>query len=63
MDEEPFITTKDAAKALGFSVGTLKVWRSKRKGPPFYRIGTSVRYRESELHHWFQRHGEHHVNK
>jgi excisionase family DNA binding protein len=49
------ITTEEAAEYAGFSVHTFKAWRRKKMGPPFVKIGRSVRYRESEVLAWVER--------
>jgi hypothetical protein len=43
------ITTKEAAKILGTTVGTLKSRRSRGVGPKWVKLGTSVRYDVEEL--------------
>ena len=44
------LTEREAAERLRVSPGTLTVWRSTRRYPlPFVRIGTAVRYRESDV--------------
>lgn len=47
-------TTIQAAQYLGLKVRTLKVWRRLKKGPPFVRIGTRVRYELEALCTWIQ---------
>jgi hypothetical protein len=43
---------KQSAELLGLAVQTLRNWRCTRKGPPYYKIGRSVRYsREALLHY------------
>ena len=47
---EGLITTKEAAKLLGIKPQTMNLWRStKRHKIPFCKIGSAVRYRESDL--------------
>lgn len=50
--DERLVDTKRAAQILGFAADTLTYWRCKRKGPPFVRLGTSIRYQVSELWQW-----------
>ena len=45
----PLMTTTDAARSLGMSVGTLVAWRGNGTGPRYVRCGRSVRYRASDL--------------
>ena len=53
---DDLLTTKETAAVLGVSTITLEMWRSKRKGPPFVKLGdgpgAAVRYRRSELAEW-----------
>ena len=67
------LDTKAAAEFLGFSRLTLVYCRLQRKraargvrtryfhgGPPFVRLGSSIRYWQSELLRWVQEEGERH---
>ena len=38
-----YMTTYEAADFLGFTAGTLRVWRSQGKGPNYYKVGSTVR--------------------
>lgn len=53
---DDLLTTKETAVVLGVSPNTLEMWRWKRKGPPFVRLGdeqgAAVRYLRSELMKW-----------
>lgn len=50
---EPYaVDTSQAAKITGLSPATLNTLRSRGGGPPFVKIGKSVRYRVADLHHW-----------
>jgi hypothetical protein len=46
---EPLLTEVDAARLLNTSPGTLRNWRSKNEGPPFVKVGASVRYSPERL--------------
>jgi hypothetical protein len=47
---DPLLDEDAAAAYLGkLSVRTLQRWRAERKGPPFVKIGRSIRYRKSGL--------------
>jgi len=51
------LLTQEAAATL-LDLGnprTLAAWRLHRKGPPYIRIGSSVRYRRSDLDAWLDR--------
>lgn len=44
------LTPKQAAEALGVTIGTLAVWRCTARYPlPFVKIGRRVKYREKDL--------------
>ena len=49
---EGWATPQEAADYLGFSVLTLKNWRSQGKGPRFSKPGRAVRYRWTDLEAW-----------
>jgi predicted DNA-binding transcriptional regulator AlpA len=52
-NEPRLLSTRQAAKLLSLSAGTLRFWRSIGfDGPPFLRIGRSVRYDENDLRVW-----------
>lgn len=46
---QSYLTTKEAAERLGVTVKSLESLRARGKGPPFVRIGKSVRYRLEDL--------------
>jgi phage terminase Nu1 subunit (DNA packaging protein) len=46
------INEHDAADALGVSVRTLQAWRTRGGGPPFVKLGQSVRYNTLTLIEW-----------
>jgi hypothetical protein len=43
------LTEKQAANALAVSVVMLRKWRLRGGGPPFAKLGRSVRYRVQDL--------------
>jgi hypothetical protein len=43
-----------AAALLSLKPHTLQVWRQIRRGPPFIKIGRSVRYQYSDLVAWIE---------
>lgn len=51
MHETPLKTT-EAANHVGLSRRTLEKLRRTGDGPPFLKIGRSVRYRPSDLARW-----------
>lgn len=54
MTEIEALTTREAAEVLGMHPGTLANWRSRRIGPPWLKLGKSIRYRRCELEAWCQ---------
>lgn len=54
------LTEKDAAKYIGMSVAFLRADRmngplpNRTPGPPFLKIGRSIRYRVTDLDDWLQ---------
>ena len=48
------LTTKDAADLLRVSTSWLAKARMRGDGPPFLRIGRSIRYRQSDLLRWMR---------
>jgi excisionase family DNA binding protein len=49
------LTSKQAARYLGVSEATLRLWRSEGKGPAFFRAGEKlVRYRRADLDTWIE---------
>ena len=52
MDDQAYMSTKEAAKFLKLSHRTLQSYRSSGKGPRFGRFGKAIRYRRSRLAEW-----------
>lgn len=44
-----YFTSRQAAQYLSISVKCLEKWRSLREGPPYVKLGRSVRYRRDDL--------------
>ena len=44
-----YLTTAEAAELLGTTKRALEALRARGNGPPFVRLGRSVRYRRSDL--------------
>jgi hypothetical protein len=52
-----YVDEKAACKIIGFSVITLQQWRSRGTGgPPWYKPGTKILYKRSELEAFMQQH-------
>lgn len=43
------LTTDEAASYLTLAKHTLEVWRMRREGPRFVKLGSNVRYRREDL--------------
>ena len=51
------LTPKQAAHFLGLSLSQLAVWRSRKEGPAFYKIGQKiVLYKKTDLYEWLESH-------
>jgi excisionase family DNA binding protein len=49
------LSPKQAAKYVGISEAALRLWRSERKGPRYFRAGEKlVRYRRADLDSWIE---------
>lgn len=46
------LDTNQAADYLGNESSTLNTWRSRGEGPPFIKVGRSVRYDTRDLDQW-----------
>jgi hypothetical protein len=46
------LTTEQAAELLGAQPYTLERWRVQGFGPPYYKIGSLVRYQYGDLMSW-----------
>ena len=48
------IDETDASQFLNQSVRTLQKWRLTGYGPPFYKIGRSIRYKRRVIQEWLE---------
>ena len=46
------INTRAAAKIVGVSEATMRGWRSRDQGPPFWRKGRGIFYDADEVKRW-----------
>ena len=55
-DKPEFITSAELVDRWQGKIcqGTLANWRSKRRGPPYHKIGGRVLYRLDEIERWEQ---------
>jgi hypothetical protein len=49
---DAYIETPECAWFMHRGVSTLKIWRMKKKGPPWHWVNSSVVYRPSEVRQW-----------
>ena len=52
------LTPKEVGEILGVSEDKLRRLRAKKEGPPFIKIGGSVRYDRAKLQEWIDREHE-----
>ncbi len=50
--DRTYLRPPKVADKLGVSIGTLANWRTKRIGPPFYKKGDLILYRDDEIDAW-----------
>lgn len=43
------LKSRELAELFGLEDNTLRIWRMRGEGPPFYKIGKSVRYDEERV--------------
>jgi predicted DNA-binding transcriptional regulator AlpA len=53
-EDDPLLTTAQAAALCGMREGALVDWRSRRRGPRYIKVGASVRYRRSDVLAWLE---------
>ena len=49
MAEQELLKEQDVARKLRMSLATVRRWRLLKTGPPYIKIGASVRYRPEDL--------------
>ena len=52
-----YLTAAQVSQITGFSQKALEAFRSKRTGPPYLKIGKSVRYRTDDIRSWMESEG------
>jgi predicted DNA-binding transcriptional regulator AlpA len=58
-----FLNEHQLADLLCQSVRTIQKWRVTGYGPPYYKIGRSVRYRRSEMIAWVEERRKAHTSQ
>lgn len=54
MEQQTHLTPAQLAERIQIEVRTLEAWRYRRVGPPFVRVGRTVRYPINELEKWLE---------
>lgn len=55
IEHQDTLTPKQAARYVGISEATLRLWRAEGRGPRYFRAGQKlVRYRRIDLDQWIQ---------
>ncbi|MCR6643373.1 MAG: helix-turn-helix domain-containing protein [Terricaulis sp.] len=49
-----YLTPAEAGRLSGYSAKALEVMRSRRQGPRYFKVGSSVRYRTSDVRAWIE---------
>lgn len=49
-----YLTAEQVAQMTGFSTKALEAYRAKRLGPPFLKVGYSIRYRAEDVRAWVE---------
>ena len=52
LPDEAVIVTDQLSGVSGYAVQTLKIWRAKKKGPPFILVEGRPRYRVRDVREW-----------
>lgn len=52
-----FLTERAVSDLTGLSVSTFRRWRLLKKGPPYKKFGSAVRYPHAELMSWLDDQG------
>ncbi len=55
LGEHPLLTEVQAAEALNVKPRTLQAWRLRGGGPPYAKLGSSVRYDIGRLNRWVEK--------
>jgi predicted DNA-binding transcriptional regulator AlpA len=54
-EQESTLTPLKAAKYLGISEASMRLWRSEGRGPRYFRAGAKlIRYRKFDLDSWIE---------
>jgi hypothetical protein len=48
------LSEQDAAEILHAKKQTMRAWRNRRKGPPFYKLNGRILYKREDLQAWIE---------
>ena len=48
------LTVQELANYVGVPVSTIYAWRYHGQGPPGFRVGRHLRYRDSDVQRWIR---------
>jgi predicted DNA-binding transcriptional regulator AlpA len=48
------LKSKELAEVFGLEDNTLRIWRARGEGPPYYKVGSSVRYDQEKVREWLE---------
>ncbi len=48
------LTVEELADYLGVPVATIYAWRYRGEGPPGFRVGRHLRFRQSDVEQWIR---------
>lgn len=54
LGNENALNERQAAKYLGVSAGTLRLWRAENRSPRYFRAGKLIRFRVRDLNEWIE---------
>ncbi len=54
LNKENVLNERQAARYLGVSAGTLRLWRAENRAPRFFRAGKLIRFRVRDLDLWIE---------
>ena len=55
-ESQDVLSIQEVAKLLKVPVSAIYAWNRRGVGPPFYKIGTKLRYRKSNARNWLAKH-------
>lgn len=54
--DQSFSKEAEVAKHVGYSLRAIRKWRAEGKGPSYFRVGRSIRYRMCDVEAWLKHH-------